>query len=164
MPGPEGSSHIGATTNVSHFRHLDCSFLHWLYAVVWRLFVAACKRSGNSKALAVSQVHFHFHFPPPSNLFAQIIERLDSIMVQQTEAVEAVNALNEALTASEAKIVKIGAETDKLVQSVADLTTIVQNTGQLSPELETALAATADRVAAIQAALQVVDDKVEDGA
>jgi uncharacterized coiled-coil protein SlyX len=85
-------------------------------------------------------------------------------MVQQTEAVEAVNALNEALTASEAKIVKIGAETDKLVQSVADLTTIVQNTGQLSPELETALAATADRVAAIQAALQVVDDKVEDGA
>lgn len=83
-------------------------------------------------------------------------------MVTQTEAVQAVNSLAAELEATKGIIDKVGAETDDLVQKVAELTELVQNTGQLSPELEAALSRVADQVVAVKSAATVVDDKVAD--
>lgn len=102
----------------------------------------------------------------------QLLRELKKIRMKTEEAVELLNAANAklntantALTDTKALVIKVGGETDKLKEQIANLPL----PGDASPELVAAIAAistTIDNTAALanqaKEAAGVVDAKVED--
>ncbi len=76
-----------------------------------------------------------------------VIETKGIIMATSADLITRINALG-------VEIAKVGAETDTLIQLIADLRTQIQN-GPVDPAVEAALAA-------VEAQAKVVDDKVPD--
>lgn len=74
--------------------------------------------------------------------------KVDKIMATQAQL-----AADLALVA--AQVAKIGGETQALLQRIADLEAALANSGNLTPEVEAALAA-------LKAQVQIVDDLVAD--
>ncbi len=107
------------------------------------------------------QLHVHVFFendlrihldPPQDGLLQTINQKLDKIIMTQTEAVTALTGINTEL-------VKVGTETATLVTNVADLTKALADAqaagGNVTPELEAA-------INAVAAQTKTVDDLVPD--
>jgi uncharacterized protein YoxC len=77
-----------------------------------------------------------------------VIKYLEKIMSTQAELAATLVAIGE-------QIVKIGTETDSLIQKVDDLEAALVAAGGTTPEVDAALAA-------VKAQLQIVDEKVQD--
>lgn len=82
--------------------------------------------------------------------------------MKQEEIVEQLRVAQAALDAAEAKIEKIGTETDGLNQKVTTLEEAIKNQNNATPELIAAAAALGESVGKINQALNVVDAKVPD--
>jgi phage shock protein A len=92
-----------------------------------------------------------------------ILLQLKELLMNSTELVTALTAASEALTSATTQLTKVGAETDSLIQKIADLQTIINSqNGALPAEVVTAAQAVSDQVALLQAAVTAVDNKVPD--
>ncbi len=89
--------------------------------------------------------HYHFHFPQQVDL-TEITERLDLIMVKQTEVAA-------SLEAAVAGLEKVAGEVTALKQEVADLNTVIENMDEADP----ALIAAADKITARVASLDAMN-------
>ena len=110
--------------------------------------------------------------PDEQQRHKQLLRELKKIMKTLEQAIDELNAANSALgganaiiSETKAVIVKVGTETDKLKEQIANL----PPNGNASPELEAAIeslkattAATSALVGEAKAAAGVVDEKVED--
>lgn len=82
-------------------------------------------------------------------------------MATQSEIAAELRAAKDRLAAADARIVKVGTETDKLKEKIAELEEVI-NAGTVSQELADALAAVKEQVGNIETSVGSVDDKVPD--
>jgi hypothetical protein len=71
-------------------------------------------------------------------------------------------AIAADLAATNAIMVKVGAETDSLIAKIASMQAIIDAGEGVSPELASALAEIAEQATALKATAQTADAKVED--
>lgn len=95
-------------------------------------------------------------------LLAEANERLENMAIKQTEVAADVVALGSKLDAANVKLTKIGTETDGLQQKIKELEDALANQDNATPELVAAVEGVKASVAALEATLTVVDDKVVD--
>lgn len=82
-------------------------------------------------------------------------------MATQAEIAAELRAAKDRLAAADARIVKIGTETDTLIQKVKDLEAVI-NAGTVSQELADAMAAVNTQIGVVETTTGTVDDKVPD--
>lgn len=92
------------------------------------------------------KIHIHNH---PDAVVLAAIQTLERKVEMSFDAITA------GITALTSQVAKIGAETDTLIQKVADLETVIASMDNPPPALQAAFDA-------LQAQVQVVDDKVAD--
>lgn len=93
-----------------------------------------------------------------------INKRLDQIMTSQAEASTRLLALAAAMATVSAGVDKVGVETTKNTQTIADLRAALeaQAGGTLTPEVEAALKSAEDQAVVLAQKVQAVDDQVPD--
>lgn len=104
----------------------------------------------------------HFgRLPDEQERHRDLLKKLRTIMATQAEIAAELRAAKDRLVAADARITKVGIETDKLIQTVKDLEAII-NAGTVSQELADALAAVNAQIGVVESTIGAVDEKVPD--
>jgi ABC-type transporter Mla subunit MlaD len=93
---------------------------------------------------------------------APINELQRTTTVNRAELVERLTGIDNALTALDAGVNKIGVETQALLAEVSTLAAAVAAASDTTPEIDAALEAVQARTATLAATVQAVDDLVPD--
>lgn len=109
--------------------------------------------------MALSKMFRKWLFKPLIDNVNQLSRTMD---MNREELASQLSGLASTLNGLNATVTKIGAETQSLLDAVAELTTAVENAGNTTPEIDAALLAVQEQGTALAAALQSVDDKVPD--
>lgn len=112
-------------------------------------------------AAVIEQLHINF-YPTPETDFSAINERLDRIMATSEQGVAALLVVEQRLLDVNARLQKIGAETESQKALIAELKALLEANDQLSPEMLSIIARIQEASERVELSAKVVDDKVPD--
>ena len=99
---------------------------------------------------------------PLEALLSSALQKLDHIIMQETQALEALQQATATLDAANTTLQKVSGETTQLLIEVATLRDLAAQEPTMSPAMAQAIQAVVDRSTAVQAAAAGVDALVPD--